>query len=215
MVDGDSSRITFKLWNPVVSIVDGQALCVLDVTTIGECLLDQGNARIMQDFLSAVGVSGVTVVRWRIQRFCTQYYSDYPERPDWRDRLPCTWRVEIGLDGEPGEVGNLGFGPFGVAAWDSTFADEDRDWIRGAERCLIIVEADRDADLRFLREDLHCQYDVVDHSLGSLASIQITIDLGVLNLSLEIGRVDEVISACRDHGIRTRWTQTLHRYFEA
>ncbi|MFE5842555.1 hypothetical protein ACFQ7N_13015 [Streptomyces niveus] len=214
-MDGDSSRITFKLWNPVVSVVDGQALCVLDVTSIGECLLNHGDSRIMQDFLSGVGVSDVTVAHWRMRRFCTQYYSDYPERQDWRDRLTRAWRVEIGFNGQPREAGNLGLGPFGVASWDSTFADEDRDWVRGAERCLIIVEAERETDIRFLREDLHCQYDVVDHSFGSVTSMQITIDLGILDLPLEIGRVDEVLRACHDHDIRTRWAQTLHRYFEA
>ncbi|MFD6329286.1 hypothetical protein ACFWGI_06865 [Streptomyces niveus] len=212
LVGDESSRISFRLWNPVVSFIDERPFCVMDVTAIGDCLLNQGDDRTMQDFLSAVGVPGVTVTRWQIRSFCTQYYSDYPTRQDWRDRLSRAWRLEIGFDGHPGAGGSAGFGPFGVDARDSTFLDEDRDWIRGPERCLVIAEADRGVNFDFLRKGLRREYHVAENRYGSTESVKLSIDLGILNLPSEFDKVNEVTDICEAHGLRTHWTQTLHRY---
>ncbi|MEV8333846.1 hypothetical protein [Streptomyces niveus] len=211
----ESSRISFKLWNPVVSFIDARPFCIMDVTAASDCLLNQGDDRMMRDFLSAVGVPGGTVTRWQIRSFCSQYYSDFPTRQDWRDRLPRAWRVEIGFDGQPGGAEHLAFGPFGVEARDFTFADEDQDWIRGPERCLIIAEADRGVNVESLRKELRWEFDVVEQCFNSIESARFSIDLGVLNLPSEIGRVDEVLDICQAHGLRTSWTQTIHRYSQA
>lgn len=203
-------HLTFKLWAPAISVSEKALCCELDVTTIGECLINEGDESLLGSFLSAVGIEWEGGLAWEVDYFCTPYYSDYPNRLDWRDWLTRAWRVRIRFSGSLLGPSRLALGPYGVDAWDSTFADEDEDWERGIEDCVVIAEAEEGVDLSFL-EGMPYDIHIAELPLRSTVSREVRISLGQLSLPSETDRVTEVIETCRAHGARTNWADTLRR----
>lgn len=162
----------------------------------------------MNAFLAAAGIVDSLAVSWNIQYFSTPYYSDYPLGLDWRDRLAMTWRVAIEYQGPVEKLGFMHFGPIGVEAWDPTFADDDEDWSRNEEQCIVIGESDDGQDLSFLNR-MGCEFKVENLNPASSRMNRISIDLGRLDLPSEMEKVDNFTNALKAHNVRTNWKETL------
>ncbi|GGR27420.1 hypothetical protein [Streptomyces netropsis] len=195
-------RITFKIWNPIV-IQDGAAVwCEMDVTSIGDCLLNEGDGSLAEKFVEEIAAPNPTIISWQVERFRSQYYSDYPRHGDWRGRLALTWRMRIDFSGTVRTVGHKGSGPFGVNAWDSTFDADTLLMDQAIERCIVICEIEGPSDVTRLE---NCVQDIRTIDYPALSGVPARIDLGEVALPADVERVHRVISACEAQGLRTNW----------
>ncbi|MEV5141201.1 hypothetical protein AB0K71_00795 [Streptomyces syringium] len=195
-------RITFKVWNPVV-FQDGSATwCEMDVTSIGDCLLNEGDELLAKNFVAEIVAPNPTVIAWHIDRFRSPYYSDYPQHNDWRGRLALTWRVRIDFSGTVPTLGHIGSGPFGATAWDPTFDADTLLVDRTIERCIILCQIRGIDDVVLLENCIQAPRAI---EYPAHAGVPARINLGEVDLPADVERVDRVISACQAQGLRTNW----------
>jgi len=81
----------FNLWNPYRA---DDGTLTFEITQADTFLVHQGTKEFMDVALRAFGVEAAAY-RWQITPGRASYYSDDPDREDWRDRWPRTWRVQI------------------------------------------------------------------------------------------------------------------------
>lgn len=85
----------FNLWNPATTNADRIRF---DVTRANMPRVGRGDDPWVRACLSALGIS-TSARTWSIQAARCQFYSDYAEEPEWRDRWPETWIVNVQLAG--------------------------------------------------------------------------------------------------------------------
>lgn len=206
-------RITFKLWNPVTQLAGSEKCIEMDVTTIGDFLLNKGDRKTATSFAEAVGEVDPEVTSWSVEKFCSQFYSYYPDHSDWRGRFPIAWRFKIHLLNSPSELGYGGWGPFGVNVWDSTFLDNADARARGREECIVIAETRANSEISQI-EELGYELHSFTYSLNAEPLTQIRIRVGRLHLPRQLDVVESVLHACRESGMRIIWSddfpQPLH-----
>lgn len=200
----DTGPLSFKLWSPRWDSHDGRLRCRFHATTAGLTQLNEGTPECMATFLTELGADTAEDFTWSVERFRTNYYSDFPDADGWEDRLAMAWSVTIETagDADPENAGTHAAGPHGSHAHDATFADEDEDWERTTERVIVIAgrgygPAIDTAPLEEIPGVSSADTDVFE---GMVA-----LDLGELDFPDALPRVEAVIARCRDLGLNTSW----------
>lgn len=118
----------FNLWNPAK--IDGDRIR-FDVTQANMPRVGRGDDPWVRACLSALGVTAPHRT-WSIQAARCQFYSDYADEPEWRDRWPETWIVNVELAGAVADdFGALSALPVQIDQYDRSWSygevDPDHD----------------------------------------------------------------------------------------
>lgn len=190
---------SFFLWHPAIDR-DGFR-CSLDVTAYEAQQLERGTFAVMSNFLDAVNIPS-TPKSWRIESFCSPYFSNNLEAPDWMDRIVRAWRVEIEMEtAVPADTLPVLFRPFSATATDDTWVYDLDGWKWSTQRAIVIGHypigipgpslAEIAADVEFAS----CER-IVEVMLGNRAC-QRRFDLGVRHFPEDEALVMEVLRAAR------------------
>lgn len=139
----------FTAWNPWLR---ERTLSVL-IKQGNHPRLQAGTQAWMDAALTELGLGSAGVSGWSLTPTRCSYVSDYPGEPDWRDRWPPCWRLELELASDPADayVPPL---PDRVAAslheldatWDGVEDDAPFD------RCATVIALRLDADVAGVTE---------------------------------------------------------------
>jgi hypothetical protein len=128
---------SFLLWHPVITN-DGTQ-CRLDATSYESQELASGTADLMADFLKSVDVVA-QASRWRIEPFCSPYFSQNLAANEWMDRIVRAWHVVIDLESpHRGPPLPLLFRPYSAQANDATWAYDPDAWEWSERRAIVIA----------------------------------------------------------------------------
>ncbi|MCY1022074.1 hypothetical protein [Pyxidicoccus sp. MSG2] len=98
---------------------------MFDVTRANMPRLQDASEEWIRESLRALGLGDATPRTWKVQPLRTHFYSDYPGEPEWRDRWPIAWSVEVTLDSHPGTSARPSWDePVFVDALDETWSGD-------------------------------------------------------------------------------------------
>jgi hypothetical protein len=210
-------RADYYLWHPVVSADGAELRCTFDVTVAGARSLNKGDAALCAQFARNLGLPVDEVLDWRLDRFCTPYYSDYPSSDDWRERFPLAWRMTLRAKATDADR-YLGPGPHRAVGVDPTWYRSPEFQQPDNEVCEVIADRVVAGQDPSIGERLHGELrraqsgrEVTWRRLPVSGGIlhQFRIALGRLDVPTEHDRVDDAMAACEELGLTTDCRRTF------
>jgi hypothetical protein len=119
----------FYLWHPREEHGSAGLSVEVDAVPASGRHLCTGDAELCLGFAAALGWTMLAVEEWQVSRFCSPYYSSYPDDPNWAARFQVAWRLRF--RGPAGPAVSPGPGPFPVSGTDPTWRPAGEFWLPG------------------------------------------------------------------------------------
>lgn len=193
----DEGTLTFKLWFPRWTPSNGRTMCRFDATLAGLNPLADGSTECLREFLTDLGIPDAVVCRWSIRPYSSPFFSDYPDAHEWRDRVLPAWQIDVEIEGE--HEGDTDRGPYGTYGFDETSLDADEP--SEGKRSVVVIGVPSSGTHTM---DLPATDDLGSIRVEPTTGV-VRADLGELDLPDDLDRIDEVVAAFRELGLRTDW----------
>ena len=83
----------FNLWSPSFSATEPELSFYATVVHIQR--IWRGTQAMISEMLDDLGVSPAGPLHWSLHHFVTNYLTDYPDSPNWRDVWMDTWKITV------------------------------------------------------------------------------------------------------------------------
>lgn len=209
--DPDQGIAVFRAWFPQVAVVDDKIRCTFDVTTSGEVFLNEGTPELCHHIAGRLGIQVDAITTWTIQRFCTPFYTHFPDSEDWVERYPLAWRMSIDLRGTLCPRRRPSLDPVPVSASDPTWRWIPSFWVPGLEECEVLaieVTEPGTGTLESFAARLHERFpdqQVVTSEITEPRRVARVgrVQVGRLAVAETFDRLDTIKDACTEMGLAT------------